>query len=217
MDFWYTNSSQPGDGSINFSQSANITKSVLVSLNFSPQVNINRNYSYFLHRLPYDKIYWFDGHGGIIVNSYNETFYAISSQNIENTAVFSHIINSSSLEKNLTAKLVMITACDSGDNATSFSGCPLQKWLSKAFTDYGAQCYLGFLGTNAQESCSDCYHCGGDLPIDAATTFNQCFWGKISEGKSILVSMTDCNNENVHAILVNKTISSCNKTLVGGY
>ena len=116
-----------------------------------------------------------------------------------------------------------------GDNSTTLTNCPLNNWLSKAFIDKGADCYLSFLGVNATTVCTSC-PCSNtdDVYSPYVDDFNTCFWGNVSVGDTILTAKnkadtTSCvpqtcgpsNNEScAHPLLVERFLGSCSRTLI---
>ncbi len=103
-----------------------------------------------------------------------------------------------------------------GDNSTTLSGCPLNNWLSKAFTEKGAECYLEFLGENITSSCTNC-NCNSDVFHHHSENFVTCFWANITAGRSIrnaTLAADDCDSPEMNPRLVERYPGACNQTLI---
>jgi len=187
---------------------------------YKPQTQVNRLHNDFMNRITDDVVYWFWGHGGIVNQTQgyaNQTFFAINTAYSPPYRVLSD--NITNLNRNSSAKFVMIIACFSGDNSTTKT-C-LTNWLSEAFKNKGADCYLGFFGRGVNDNpnccnsgdCSDLY---GEVKY-----FNNCFWGNITIGKTIKdaknfadVCARDAQgNSQTNPILINSTIGGCDAYL----
>ena len=215
IDIWWTNSSDQScpascaKGSLTFQGDARNASSNLSKLNYSAQIYANRNSSSFFSRLPYDDVYVFYGHGGVDNSTINQTYIEITTYGLP-TSITSNDI--SSLNQTISTKLVMSISSLGGDNSTTLINCPLNNWISKAFTEKGAGCYLGFLGINITSTCGVGCNCTSDVYFDDTRDFNNCFWGNISTGATIKEAgdnATLCALDNPQYILINKSVDSC--------
>ncbi len=224
IDIWWTNASDQQcdpicpSGSHRFRDNGNDTFLVLKGLNYNPQTYANRDASNILQKLPSDLVYTFYGHGSLFKDT------DIGSSGLNQTSInpsygrFLFSSNISNLTQSLSAKLVISISSFGGDNSTSLNGCPLNNWLSKAFTEKGADCYLGFLGSNVSTLCTNC-NCGGDSDVyhHDTRTFMQCFLGNITQGDTIRQAINDaksCSVPDVNPILVNSTPTGCDIPLI---
>jgi hypothetical protein len=211
LDFEFVNTTDPI--SLYDLNDTKLTNEILKSMNHKNQVSANRVKENLLDNIVLNKIYWFEGHGAADnFSGFNQIYFKFSPFLGTNNKLFSS--NISNLSTNLSSKFIMILACNSGDNSTTLSECPLQNWMSKAFVEKGADCYLGFLGEDIISTCADCNCKPGDLYPEETTIFNNCFWGNISSGNTILKSKINCDNNIVNAVLVEKTLNSYNVTLM---
>jgi hypothetical protein len=229
INFWIANASDDLlDGNTSFRREGNMSFNSL-KYGYNPRVQVNELYDIFINSIPTIDIYFYSGHGVIINESYgykNQTLFYI---NTHESGPFNIVTsdNITAINQPLKAKFVYIDACNSGDDDTT-KIC-LDNWLSKAFTERGVKCYLGFQGTHTTENINDCGGKGSDTYVNYTEQFNRCFWGNITEGYTIRGSVynatkcvrdyysKNCEDQDcVHATLVNSTIGGCDIILIGG-
>jgi hypothetical protein len=146
-----------------------------------------------------------------------ETALKLKIFNPHNDFLYSHDINKTHSDN---LKFAMLISCFGGDNDTSLLTCPLQNWMSKAFVEKGADCFLGFLGENTTTNCySGCTSCWiySDLRTYYVDQFNTCFWGYINSGLTIrqaAINSRECQTVDQNFILINSTENGCDIPLI---
>lgn len=204
---------------------ASLVKRVLEGKGYKPQNLVNRRDIRVTDRLPFDNVFWYAGHGGIFNNS-NGIYNTFEGHFLSQAYLRVTPNNISNISQNLNTKLVMIKVSFGGDNSTTLTGCSLTSWLSKAFVDKGADCYLSFLGNNNITDCTgNCdINCPSDSIASQTGAFNDCFWRNISVGATIRNATFEadkcaktCGNGTqscTNPILVERYSGACDQILI---
>ncbi len=232
VDFWWQNSTdgnETGDGCCNpggsstFRNNSERASDALRNRSYFPQVDWNRGEDDTQRNLENTTVFVFYGHGSIQNDSgtANETLLKVSGG--ANTGdLLSTVIDDLPLSK---IKFVYSISSFGADNGTSM-GClsnPGSTWLSKAFTEAGADCYLGFFGNDYNEN-QFCDNDDSDVLYGQTEQFGICFWDEIKKGETITDAKSvgdDCistcgsgkNESCTNPNLVERVAGSCDITL----